>query len=56
MLNNPDALLAYIGPGPGLNFIYSFLGLLGAICTSIGFIIVWTFKSLFKKNKKKNQQ
>lgn len=53
LIVDPDLLFAYVGPGPGLNFIYSFIALLGAIITSIGFIIVWTFKSIFKKGKKK---
>lgn len=45
----PGPALAYVGPGAGISLIGSTLGLLVALATAVGIIILWPLRSLLNK-------
>lgn len=42
-------LLAYVGPGAGLGLLSALIGLLLAVGSAAGFILLWPLRSLLKK-------
>ncbi len=47
----PLPALAYVGPGAGVSLIGSVLGLIAAIGTAIGFILLWPIRAFLRKRK-----
>jgi hypothetical protein len=43
---------AYVGPGAGLTLLGALWGLVLAIVMSVGFIILWPFRRLLRRNKR----
>ncbi len=44
LLTSSDAALAYVGPGAGLSLLGALWGLLLAVASAIGFVIVWPLR------------
>jgi hypothetical protein len=44
---------AYVGPGAGVSLVGSVLGLLAAIGTAIGFILLWPIRAFLRRRKAK---
>jgi hypothetical protein len=44
--------LAYVGPGAGLTLLGALWGLVLAIVMSVGFVILWPFRRLLRRNKR----
>lgn len=44
--------MAYVGPGPGLSFLSSLIGLLGAIGTSLLLVILLPLRRWMKRRQK----
>lgn len=42
---------AYVGPGAGLTLIGALWGLVVAVVMSLGFILLWPFRRLLRRNK-----
>lgn len=43
---------AYVGPGAGLTLLGALWGLVLAIGMSVGFVILWPFRRLLRRNKR----
>lgn len=43
--------LAYVGPGAGVSLIGAALGLIAAVFSVVGFILVWPIRALLKKRR-----
>ena len=43
--------LAYVGPGAGLTLLGALWGLILAVVMSVGFIVLWPFRRLMRRNK-----
>ena len=50
------SLFAYIGPGADLGLIGSVIGLLLTVGTSLGFMLLWPFRSLIRKIRGTDQK
>lgn len=48
LLMAPSAALAYVGPGPGLEFIPTFLSLLTWVGLAVGAVLWWPISVLFR--------
>ena len=46
-------LLAYIGPGAGLGLLGALIGLVLAVGSALGFVILWPLRALLRKRKQK---
>jgi hypothetical protein len=44
---------AYVGPGAGLTLLGALWGLVLAVVMSIGFVILWPFRRLMRRRKRK---
>lgn len=42
---------AYVGPGAGLSLVGAAVGLVLAILTALGFVILWPFRRALKRRK-----
>jgi hypothetical protein len=42
---------AYVGPGAGLTLLGALWGLIVAVVLSVGFVLLWPFRRLLRKNK-----
>lgn len=45
----PEAALAYVGPGAGISLIGSTIGLLLALGTALGFVVLWPLRTLLRR-------
>ncbi|MEZ5832815.1 MAG: hypothetical protein R3D05_16705 [Dongiaceae bacterium] len=45
---------AYVGPGAGLTLLGALWGLVLAVVMSIGFVVLWPFRRLLRRNKHAN--
>lgn len=45
----PTSAIAYVGPGAGISLIGATIGLVVALGTAIGFVIIWPLRSLFRR-------
>lgn len=43
--------LAYVGPGAGLTLLGALWGLVVAVVVSLGFVLLWPFRKLLRRNK-----
>ncbi|HET6161639.1 MAG TPA: hypothetical protein VFE34_25085 [Dongiaceae bacterium] len=43
---------AYVGPGAGLTVLGALWGLILAIVMSVGFVILWPFRKLLRRNRR----
>ena len=51
LLLAPLPALAYIGPGAGISFFGSILGILATIFVAIGAILLWPVRRMMKRRK-----
>jgi hypothetical protein len=45
----PMPAAAYVGPGAGISLLGSTIGLIVALGLAIGFVVIWPFRSLFRR-------
>jgi len=43
--------LAYVGPGAGVSLFGAAFGLIAAVVSAIGFVLMWPIRSLLKKRR-----
>jgi hypothetical protein len=43
--------LAYVGPGAGVSLFGAAFGLIAAVVSAIGFVLLWPLRALLKKRK-----
>lgn len=46
---NVGAVLAYVGPGPGLTMVWAFIALLGTIGLAVLYLLFWPIRMLIRK-------
>ncbi len=44
-----DLLLGYVGPGAGLGLIGALVGLILAVTSALGFVLLWPLRRLLRK-------
>jgi hypothetical protein len=42
-------LLGYIGPGPGVNFLWAFVALIGTVCLALFSVLLWPIRMLIRR-------
>lgn len=47
--------LAYIGPGAGVSLFGAAFGLIAAVVSALGFVLLWPIRSLLKKRRAATQ-
>ena len=47
----PLSAQAYVGPGAGLSLVGAAIGLLLAIVTALGFVLLWPFRRALKRRR-----
>lgn len=45
----PETAMAYVGPGAGISLIGSTIGLLVALATALGFVVLWPLRTLLRR-------
>lgn len=45
----PETAMAYVGPGAGISLIGSTIGLLLALTTALGFVVLWPLRQLLRR-------
>lgn len=51
VLNSADTALAYVGPGAGISLISAAIGLIVALVTAVGIVLLWPLRMLLRKMK-----
>jgi hypothetical protein len=47
----PSPAFAYVGPGAGVSLIGAAFGLIAAVVSAIGFVLLWPIRALLKKRR-----